>query len=546
MKSDSRSTLLWAFLISVIVFVFYFTNIWRYDLFSPDEPRYSEVAREAAMENHWIIPHLNNEIYYEKPPLYFDVVALTGLLAQKFTVTIVRIPGIILSALLIFLVICYTIPKTDFKIGILSGLILASAGHFFWMAMKVNLDIPLTFCTTIATFLLFEDIHSPNSRKVRVLPAFFLMGVGTIIKSPISFLPLLPIIAYALIYNKKDALKRIPWFRAFAISLLPAALWMWLAYQEVGFSYIQTTVLDQVMDYSTGKQGHSNPFYYYLLNFPLLGLPWSLFFISALYYVYQFRKEIPPLVAFSVLWFAIGFIVFSILGSKRGIYLLQLYPAFAIITAWFFNKYFKGVTNEKYAVATPIIILAVVFGVLAALVYFKGAGLVEKELEFELADNPDMRNLLIYLFIYLICCALLFASSVMARRKKFVFVALLAFSASLVILLKSVFLPGINPFKSERYLAEDLAAQYEKDAEVGLWGTVGKDSGFIFYNGIYYDKVFSNGGEVTAFLSNPGRQLLIVNKEKKLYQNIPQSVYEGFEIKKYRVGSHNMLLLIEK
>jgi hypothetical protein len=111
--------------------------------------------------------------------------------------------------------------------------------------------------------------------------------------------------------------------------------------------------------------------------------------------------------------------------------------------------------------------------------------------------------------------------------------------------MKTLFLPTLNTVKSERYLAENLATAYTKDTELGLWGSLNNDSGFVFYNGIYYDEIFSDEKNVREFLKSKGHQILIINEAEKLYSNFKQSDYQDFKINKYRVGSNDMLLLIE-
>jgi len=546
LQANKKNSAILAIVLVLAICFLYSFNIGKYDLLSPDEPRYSEVAREAAAEGNWIIPSLNNKVYYEKPPLYFDIIALSGKLAGDFTVTSVRIPGIIIASLLVGIVAYFTSRKVNFLTGMLSGIILAGTGLFFWMSMKVNLDIPLIFCTTAATFLLFDDINSEYSNKAKVLLAFLLMGLATIIKSPIAFLPVLIIVVYALSCGKKDSLKRIPWFLSFAAGILPAAIWICLAYLQMGYPYIKVTVVDQILEYSTGEQGHANPFYYYLTNLPAVALPWSLFFIPAVYYVYKRRKELPELVKFSSIWFVTAFIIFSAVGSKRGIYLLQLYPAFALITAWFFYNHFKKTIKEKYSLVIPVLLLAISFAGLFVVGLFAGKGLIEKELEINLSSTPGILNLLNNSLIFSLIMTILLIFAAVKRKKPFIFGAVTVLSVSIIVFSKTFFLPAINPYKSERFLAEALAEQYNKNTQVGLWGSVGRDCGFIFYNKIYFDTEFNDGNSAINFLSKEGRQILVVNKEKKLYENVPKDIYENFDISKFRVGSHNMLLLVEK
>src|SRR6056297_1166853 len=100
-------------LLSLLIFSVYFLNIWSYDLWSPDEPRYAEVARETAVEGNWVIPHLNNRIYYEKPPVFYNIIAVVGLVAGKFSVAVVRLPVIIISVLLIAFFTYFVMQKTN-------------------------------------------------------------------------------------------------------------------------------------------------------------------------------------------------------------------------------------------------------------------------------------------------------------------------------------------------------------------------------------------------------------------------------------------------
>ena len=48
------------------------------DLWSPDEPRYAQVAREMLETGDWVAPHLNGGVYREKPPLYFWFIAFAA------------------------------------------------------------------------------------------------------------------------------------------------------------------------------------------------------------------------------------------------------------------------------------------------------------------------------------------------------------------------------------------------------------------------------------------------------------------------------------
>ncbi|EGO64112.1 4-amino-4-deoxy-L-arabinose transferase-like protein [Acetonema longum DSM 6540] len=96
-----RRYLFYCILIIAACFLLFVYNIGGYDLWSPDEPRYGEVAREMMVSHNWVIPHLNNHIYYEKPPLYFMGTALFASISGKMTVMTVRLPVVFLASLLV-------------------------------------------------------------------------------------------------------------------------------------------------------------------------------------------------------------------------------------------------------------------------------------------------------------------------------------------------------------------------------------------------------------------------------------------------------------
>ncbi len=63
-------------LLLFICYFLFFLKIGARDLWDPDEPPYAQVAREMIETGDGVAPHLNGEVYPEKPPLYFWLIAL--------------------------------------------------------------------------------------------------------------------------------------------------------------------------------------------------------------------------------------------------------------------------------------------------------------------------------------------------------------------------------------------------------------------------------------------------------------------------------------
>ena len=65
------------FIILAVGTLLFLFNLGGRDLWEPDETRYAVVAREMVQRGNWILPHLNGDIYAEKPPLFFWLVNLS-------------------------------------------------------------------------------------------------------------------------------------------------------------------------------------------------------------------------------------------------------------------------------------------------------------------------------------------------------------------------------------------------------------------------------------------------------------------------------------
>ncbi len=529
-------------LMALVCLLLFAYNIGAYDLWAPDEPRYGEVSREMMVNHNWVIPHLNNQIYYEKPPLYYMGTALFAAIVRKMTVVTARLPVIILASLLVGILAYYVGKKSGKTLGLLTGAILATTLNFSWFAMRLNLDIPLIFCTTLALLLLYEETGRAKS-SCRSYLAFFLMGLGSLIKSPIALLPAVIIVIYALITKKWRDLKRIDWIKGFLVYFVVVGLWIIAALNKAGYSYFKVTVLDQILGYSSGAEGHPNPFYYYLTTFPVEALPWSIFLIPVCYNLYKHRNQLPELIKFASIWFISTFVIFSVIGSKRGLYLLQLYPSFAIITAWYFEQHFTQLIKSNKGLKIPAVIFGSCLLLIGLFLFIKGDSIVAKVAATPFADQAAYNLVISSLAWFAIIFGCFFGAALFQKDKRVILGITIAFSFGLILVLKGIVMPVVNPVKSERYLAEELARQRTANQPVGLWGSQNNDSGLIFYNGIYFDPVLNNSQAVKRFLKQPGGKILVVSNDESFYKAFGRIFPADWLVKKYNVGSENVLMI---
>ncbi len=53
------------------MFILLFWGLGSLPLLDPDEPFYGQVAKEMVRGGDWLTPHLNGEVFWDKPPLFY-------------------------------------------------------------------------------------------------------------------------------------------------------------------------------------------------------------------------------------------------------------------------------------------------------------------------------------------------------------------------------------------------------------------------------------------------------------------------------------------
>ena len=311
-------------------------NLGGWDLWNPDEPRYAQVAREMVENRHYIVPHLNSEPYPDKPPLYFWLVVLCSQFFGDVTAVAARLPSV-LSALGVLL-LTFILGKRlfDSLTALIATIILFTSEQFFTVAVSAHLDTLLTLSTTAALLLLYTAYRRLPRGNVYAWAAYACMGFALLTKGPVGLC--VPLLSFFVFLASKKEWYKLRHLRLGTGLLLAGgifALWIVPACLLGGESYRNNILFAQTFGRMVDSYSHQNPFYYYLLEFPVDFFPWSLFIPSICIHFWRHRERLREL-RFPLSWFLSTFIFFSLISGKRSIYLLPLYPAAALLTAWFF------------------------------------------------------------------------------------------------------------------------------------------------------------------------------------------------------------------
>jgi 4-amino-4-deoxy-L-arabinose transferase-like glycosyltransferase len=339
------------------------TGVGLRDPWPPDEPRFALVARDMLMTRDWLLPRVGGDIYADKPPLFFWLIALALQMTQSLR------PSFLLPSLLSGLgcvALIYDLARRLWNrdTGLIAGALLLLTVQFVWQARQAQIDATLCFWTTLGLYgLLRHLLLGPQWRWYAI--GWAAAGFGVITKG-VGFLPLLVLIPFSLL--------RSPWSPRVAggsparwligplAFLLAVSVWlvpMLLAAQTdpVMAAYRDEILFRQTIDRYANAWHHREPFWYFLLNvIPVLWLPLTALLPWLVPKWRQALRERDLRIALLLSWTLFVVLFFSFSSGKRGVYVLPAAPAFALACAPYAAELLRrtSVQHVLYSLAASI------------------------------------------------------------------------------------------------------------------------------------------------------------------------------------------------
>ena len=475
--------------------VLFFLNLNRWDLWTPDEPRYAEVAKEMVSRGDWILMHYNGRIYPDKPPLFFWLIAFSSYLWQGFSSFSVRFPAALFGTLTVLLTFFLGKGLYSTRTGFLSGLILATSFLFAYLSIRADIDTTLTFFTTASLLCFFQwyrggqdeaknvrkaegEVNVEAKAKMRnlLIYGFYIgMALATMAKGPVGFiLPLSVSLIYLVVQKDWIGIRRMRLLSGMVLFAVLVLLWYLPAVLKGGEDYLRATLFMHTIDrYSKGLI-HPRPVYYYFYIFPGQSLPWIFFLPAAIRY--GFSKEVIKErrnFFFLLVWFVVVFLFFSLSKGKRPLYLLPLFPGVCLMVGKLWNDLtatslhplrHQWISFPLYAL---ISLLLVAGGVIPWIISKKYPTYLSYGLPAAfLVVGGGLILLAFYRF----------------RKYGLVFSLLVAMVAGgFFYTLRAIF-PALNSYKSARFICEGLASTIQPGEKLATFGL--DPAPYNYYTGI--------------------------------------------------------------
>ena len=316
-----------------------------------DEAFYAESAREMVELGDWLTPHFNYIYRFEKPILYYWLVAIAYTVAGVSEAA-ARFPSALAGLGLTLLTFGAARRYFDSPTALLAGLITATSFGYVALARQALPDLTLAFFITLATWASLvawiaptdTDAGDPDPavRTIWVIVAALGAAGAFLTKGPIGLaLPVL-VVGPLLLWNgwvRRAPLQvRLPDLALGAgVFVVIAAPWYLAMTFEHGLAYLDRFFIAENLDrFATTRYNAPRPVWFYLPI--ILGglLPWSPF---VLLWGPMIRRAFSDGIAratsgLQLAWWAVAPLAFyTVSYGKQPRYVLPILPPLAILLA---------------------------------------------------------------------------------------------------------------------------------------------------------------------------------------------------------------------
>lgn len=456
---DVRLDLIWLLALGVVLIA---TGVGLRDPWPADEPRFALVARDMVATGDWLIPKVGGELYADKPPLYFWLLAvafaLTGSTRASFL-----LPSLIAAGVTVVLVYDLARRLWNRQTALVAATLLLLTVQFVTQARRAQIDATLCMWTTLSLYGLLRHLFT-GPRWGWYVVGWAAAGLGVITKG-VGFLPLLVLLPWCVLQRRWSipaiggGLARwlsgpLAFAAAIAIWLVPMLL---LAASDPALAaYRDEILLKQTIERYAQAWHHLEPFWYFL--FEVIPVFWLPLILLLPWLIPRWREAIrqrDAVVTTLLVWVAMVVLFFSASEGKRGVYILPAVPAFVLTCAPFTLDILRA-TRARLTVLGVTSVLAI--GCLA------GAGyvLALPETRSQLLATYGLDVLPVLLIMGCIAAVL----TVCCRRTPFA--AFAGALSALVLATSFIIYPAIDDVRSSRAFLARVDQHANPSHELGI------------------------------------------------------------------------------
>ncbi len=320
------------FAVGVLIFM---VNLGGYPLYTKGEPREAVTVLDMVHGGGVILPMRAGVEIPSKPLLMHWIAALVSIAAGRVDEWTVRIPSALFAIGGMLACYGYTRILFDQRAAFFAALILGTSFQYLQAGTGCRVDMTLSFMLEIA---FFEFIAIAENLSNRTALLYLAIAAAVLTKGPVgAVLPAIAAAAWIALSGRWNLLPRLRLVRGALIVGIIGCSWYVAAIAVGGTDFVHKQLLAEnlyrLIHHAGYHEGHAHAFYYEEAALLAGFMPWSPVAIAACAQYVRGRRKIDARFGYLLVWFASVLIFYNLPQSKRGVYLLALYPALSAITA---------------------------------------------------------------------------------------------------------------------------------------------------------------------------------------------------------------------
>jgi 4-amino-4-deoxy-L-arabinose transferase-like glycosyltransferase len=316
----------------------FFAGLGRPAIGDSDEAFYAEASREMVARGDWITPYYNFETRFQKPILFYWIVASSYLVAGVDE-SAARFGSAIAGLGLALLTAACGRRWYDERTARLAGLVVATAFGYFSIGRLALPDLPLALFITAAIWCAIVGLCDPVERPALwLLAAGAAVGLGFLTKGPVAAaVPAIVVAAVCWIERRHVRWQPAALVGAAGVAAIIAAPWFLVMASIHGTRYLEGFFVgDNLERFATSRFNDPRPAWFYL---PIIAgglLPWTPLMLCGIAPLAGWlRRQCRPsaVTIRAIVWATLPLAFFTVSIGKQPRYILPILPPLALLLA---------------------------------------------------------------------------------------------------------------------------------------------------------------------------------------------------------------------
>ena len=337
-------------------------NLGGQTIANPDEPRFAVAARTMLRSGDWIVPQFNGKERTKKPILFYWVIAAAGRAGEALGLRLdtgMRAGPVFMGLLAVIatFLIAARLMRTP-QAGFVAAVVLMTCNEFHKVSREIVIDMTLTAFLTWSWYFVLVALGRIAQNASRFLPLlgfYICLGLACMTKGPlpVAGFVVLPLVVYLFLTQQPKALARAGIWWGAPLSLALGFWWFYVLNKTGHGEGVSEFFVVENFKRIMGEKDHIHrwPWAYYFTVLWEGFAPWILALPFLLWWTWKnlndgIRNATEPVkFVFSALGAA--FLIVGLSQSKRMLYLLPLFPPFAVWVAWLWQTAIAPFATRK-------------------------------------------------------------------------------------------------------------------------------------------------------------------------------------------------------